>query len=33
MTSWVDLAGWTLVHFVWQGAAIAIVAARRSCVS
>ena len=20
MTSWIDVAGWTLVHFVWQGA-------------
>ena len=27
MTSWLDLAGWTLVHFVWQGAAIALAAA------
>ena len=27
MTSWVDVAGWTLVHFVWQGAAIALLAA------
>ncbi len=26
MTSWIDLAGWTLVHFVWQGAAIALAA-------
>ena len=27
MTSWVDVAGWTLVHFVWQGAGIALLAA------
>jgi uncharacterized protein (TIGR03435 family) len=27
MTSWVDIAGWTLVHFVWQGAAIALLLA------
>ena len=27
MTSWVDIAGWTLVHFVWQGTGIALVAA------
>src|SRR5688500_14361539 len=27
MTSWVDVAGWTLVHFVWQGASIALLAA------
>ena len=27
MTTWVDVAGWTLVHFVWQGAAIALVTA------
>ena len=27
MTSWVDVAGWTLVHFVWQGAGIALTAA------
>ncbi|HVG54919.1 MAG TPA: M56 family metallopeptidase [Vicinamibacterales bacterium] len=27
MTSWIDVAGWTLVHFVWQGALIALVAA------
>ena len=26
MSSWIDLAGWTLVHFVWQGAAIASIA-------
>lgn len=26
MTSWVDVAGWTLVHFVWQGAGIALLA-------
>ncbi len=23
MTSYLQTAGWTLVHFVWQGAAIA----------
>src|SRR5687768_10453202 len=27
MTSWVDIAGWTLVHFVWEGAALALLAA------
>ena len=27
MTSWVDIAGWTLVHFVWQGTGIALLAA------
>ena len=27
MTSWVEIAGWTLVHFVWEGAAIALLAA------
>lgn len=27
MTTWIDLAGWTLVHFVWQGALIAALAA------
>ena len=27
MTSWIDVAGWTLLHFVWQGAAIATGAA------
>ena len=27
MTSWVDVAGWTLLHFVWQGAVIAAGAA------
>ena len=27
MTSWVDVAGWTLVHFVWQGAGIALLTA------
>jgi uncharacterized protein (TIGR03435 family) len=27
MTSWVDVAGWTLVHFLWQGAGIALLAA------
>jgi hypothetical protein len=26
MTTWIDLAGWTLVHFVWQGALIAAAA-------
>jgi uncharacterized protein (TIGR03435 family) len=26
-TSWINVAGWTLVHFVWQGAAIAALAA------
>jgi uncharacterized protein (TIGR03435 family) len=27
MTSWTDVVGWTLVHFVWQGAVIALAAA------
>jgi uncharacterized protein (TIGR03435 family) len=27
MTSWIDLAGWTLVHFVWQGALLALATA------
>ena len=27
MTSWTDVAGWTLVHFVWQGIVIALAAA------
>jgi len=27
MDTWIDVAGWTLVHFVWQGAAIAAGAA------
>ena len=27
MTSGIDVAGWTLVHFVWQGAVIALLAA------
>jgi hypothetical protein len=27
MTSWVDVAGWTLLHFVWQGSVIALLAA------
>ena len=27
MTAFIDAAGWTLVHFLWQGAAIAAVAA------
>ena len=27
MSSWIDIAGWTLVHFVWQGAAIASITA------
>ena len=27
MTSWIDVAGWTLLHFVWQGAIIALFAA------
>jgi uncharacterized protein (TIGR03435 family) len=26
MNAWIDLAGWTLVHFVWQGAALAAIA-------
>lgn len=26
MTSWIDLTGWTLIHFLWQGTLIAIVA-------
>ena len=27
MTSWTDVAGWTLLHFVWQGTAIALATA------
>jgi hypothetical protein len=27
MTSWIDVAGWTLLHFLWQGAAIAVMTA------
>ena len=27
MTSWIDVIGWTLLHFVWQGALIAVFAA------
>jgi len=27
MAPWTDIAGWTLLHFVWQGTAIGIVAA------
>ena len=27
MTTWMHVAGWVLVHFLWQGAALAIVAA------
>ena len=27
MNAWMHVAGWVLVHFVWQGAVIAIVAA------
>ena len=26
MNPWMDVAGWTLVHFVWQGAAIGAIA-------
>jgi uncharacterized protein (TIGR03435 family) len=26
MNPWIDVAGWTLVHFVWEGTAIAVVA-------
>src|SRR5262245_48884679 len=26
MTPWIDVAGWTLVHFLWQGAGIAAIA-------
>ena len=26
MTPWIDVAGWTLVHFLWQGAGIAVIA-------
>jgi len=26
MTSWIDVVGWTLLHFVWQGALIAVFA-------
>src|SRR5687768_9468624 len=27
MNTWIDLAGWTLLHFIWQGALVAAVAA------
>jgi beta-lactamase regulating signal transducer with metallopeptidase domain/biopolymer transport protein ExbD len=27
MDRWIDVAGWTLLHFVWQGSAIAVAAA------
>ena len=27
MNPWIDVAGWSLVHFVWQGAALAAIAA------
>ena len=27
MTAWTDVIGWTLVHFVWEGTLIALVAA------
>ena len=27
MTIWMNVTGWTLVHFVWQGALIALVTA------
>lgn len=27
MSSWIDVIGWTLLHFVWQGALIAVVTA------
>ena len=27
MTRWIDILGWTLLHFVWQGALIAMFAA------
>ena len=27
MTSWIDIAGWTLLHFVWQGSLLALLAA------
>ena len=27
MNSWIDVAGWTLLYFLWQGAAIAVVTA------
>jgi beta-lactamase regulating signal transducer with metallopeptidase domain/biopolymer transport protein ExbD len=27
MAPWIDIAGWTLLHFIWQGTAIAVVAA------
>ena len=23
---WIDVAGWTLLHFLWQGAAVAAIA-------
>ena len=26
MNPWIDVAGWTLVHFLWEGAAIALLA-------
>ena len=27
MTPWITIAGWTLVHFLWQGAVIGATAA------
>ena len=27
MTPWIDVAGWTLLHFLWQGAALALLGA------
>ena len=27
MTSWIDVAGWTLLHFIWQGSLLALFAA------
>ena len=33
MNAWMHVAGWVLVHFVWQGALLAVAAAVWSCVS
>ena len=27
MNTWIELAGWTLLHFLWQGAAAALAGA------
>ena len=29
MNEWVQIAGWVLLHFLWQGSLLAIVAAAR----